>query len=441
MDISKDFELFNEFTKDYIPTDGADSSPYYFYNAAVDKIRQGSDDMAIILLKKAVSCDEFVPEAYALLALCLYKNKEEEEALELLKTVIKKDPGNTVAHHYIEKLFNIQNKKKPKDKPQNVDTKAVVKTVTDIKTEPKQKRAKKTEAVHSTKQASNNIREKIVKKETGNKTKSLMPVITAIVLILFAGGVVGYLIGYDASKAGLSDMNDLMKQYQDQIQGYRENETVLTNDIANLQKNINDLTENNKALLQAIQEKDLEIKQGNTRFILSDIQALLSENDYETAVLELDKLSVNDLDEDIRQIYNRLYEQTYEKLCTSLYNQGMSLYDNNRFADAHELFDRVIDTGFKFGLIDHVYYRAGRCIYELGNYEEAINYFDYLSENYAEFQYIDYATYYKGRSYQFLGEYTKAKEIYIFARDNYTQTPLRNSIFARINEINAILNQ
>jgi hypothetical protein len=64
MEKRNDIDLFEEFSPETVPGGGSYDSPYLFYNQALEKLKQGSDDMAIILLKKAVASDEFVPQAY-----------------------------------------------------------------------------------------------------------------------------------------------------------------------------------------------------------------------------------------------------------------------------------------------------------------------------------------------------------------------------------------
>ena len=58
---------------------------------------------------------------------------------------------------------------------------------------------------------------------------------------------------------------------------------------------------------------------------------------------------------------------------------------------------------------------------------------------YPDYKNTDYTYYYTGRAYQYTEQYEKAKEVYIYARDNFPRSSLRDSIFTRINEVNAKL--
>ena len=102
-------------------------------------------------------------------------------------------------------------------------------------------------------------------------------------------------------------------------------------------------------------------------------------------------------------------------------------------------FERGIETEYECEYTADFYYRAGRCIYETGDYASCIPFFDVIAQKYSDYQYIDYAYYYTGRAYQFQEEYQKAKEIFIYVRDHFPESPLRESIITRINEINARL--
>lgn len=154
MEKRNDIDLFEEFSPETVPGGGSYDSPYLFYNQALEKLKQGSDDMAIILLKKAVASDEFVPQAYLLLALSLYKNKEVSEAKSVLKALLSIDPKNEQARYYMNRLFSNPSKKSTKKKlslqkvvgPHVVSTdkqKIVQKAKPEKKTKPQQNQSSK----------------------------------------------------------------------------------------------------------------------------------------------------------------------------------------------------------------------------------------------------------------------------------------------------------
>jgi tetratricopeptide (TPR) repeat protein len=82
------------------------------YNKALDLCLQGSDDLAIIQLKKIVALNGKFVKAQLLLAL-IYMSKEEwDKAYPLLKKVTQVDRGNTQAQNYLREIAQHKNAQK-----------------------------------------------------------------------------------------------------------------------------------------------------------------------------------------------------------------------------------------------------------------------------------------------------------------------------------------
>ncbi len=74
------------------------------YNTALGLTRQGSDDLAIIQLKKVVNLNPNFIRAYQLLALLLMKTGEKERAKKVLLKASKIDVTNTTTLRYMQEL-------------------------------------------------------------------------------------------------------------------------------------------------------------------------------------------------------------------------------------------------------------------------------------------------------------------------------------------------
>lgn len=74
------------------------------YNNALMSAKQGSDDLAIIQLKKVITLNTHFIRAYQLLALLYMKNGEAERAKKYLIKVAKIDVSNTITLRYIREL-------------------------------------------------------------------------------------------------------------------------------------------------------------------------------------------------------------------------------------------------------------------------------------------------------------------------------------------------
>jgi tetratricopeptide (TPR) repeat protein len=75
------------------------------YNGALEYLRQKSDDMAIIQLKKAIEINPGFIDAMNLLALCCLIQKDREKAQSLVEKTLAIDSGNEIALRYYKELF------------------------------------------------------------------------------------------------------------------------------------------------------------------------------------------------------------------------------------------------------------------------------------------------------------------------------------------------
>ena len=86
------------------------------YNTALDLCHQGSDDLAIIQLKKIISMNPNYIKAHLLLALLYMDHEEYDKAYPVLKRVTQIDHGNTQAQRYLREISRIKKQKGSKAK-------------------------------------------------------------------------------------------------------------------------------------------------------------------------------------------------------------------------------------------------------------------------------------------------------------------------------------
>lgn len=95
------------------------------FNVALDLCRQGSDDVAIIQLKKIVSLNPNYIKASLLLALLYMERENWDKAQHILKKVVRIDRGNTQAQLYLKEISRQKQSKgmtKAKDRVKNKDS-------------------------------------------------------------------------------------------------------------------------------------------------------------------------------------------------------------------------------------------------------------------------------------------------------------------------------
>ena len=91
-----------------------------FYNQAIAYLQQGSDDLALIQLKRALEYNKNFVEACNLMTLCCLQENNIERASYFVQKVLKIDQYNPLALRYAREL-NIAEKKETKNNT-NTDT-------------------------------------------------------------------------------------------------------------------------------------------------------------------------------------------------------------------------------------------------------------------------------------------------------------------------------
>ncbi len=92
------------------------------YNRALDLCHQGSDDLAIIQLKKIISMNSKFIKAHLLLALLYMEHEEPDKAYPILKRVVQIDHGNTQAQRYLREISRANRQKHTKPRSKDKDS-------------------------------------------------------------------------------------------------------------------------------------------------------------------------------------------------------------------------------------------------------------------------------------------------------------------------------
>lgn len=96
------------------------------FNKALDLCHQGSDDLAIIQLKKIISMNTKFVKAHLLLALLYMEHEEWDKAYPILKRVTQIDHGNTQAQRYLREISRVNKQKNGKTKARGKDKDSIV---------------------------------------------------------------------------------------------------------------------------------------------------------------------------------------------------------------------------------------------------------------------------------------------------------------------------
>ncbi len=337
------------------------------YNLALESAQQGTDDLAIIQLKKVVGMHPNFIRAMLLLALLHMKGNELERASRLLKRVLKIDRSNTMALRYLAEVEHSVNSGVPvnsEDPESPLDIFAGG--------------------------PSPAFEEERFREDKPN----VMAFVGLLAGILIGIAVVFFLI-VPGREAGIRE------EYMAQEKDYSESLNSKIAQIRSLETRIAALELNNEELERNLSEATTKVEYvayenpEHMELFASLFEAVNVYVDYlvdrhlkEDAGKSADEAlcikAANALVEvDISLTENEQAKQYYRKMCDNVlpdaasykYQYGRSDFDNGRYEDAiQDLLDAYrYDADY-----DRPIYYLGRSYQELGNKEQAIYYFDLL---------------------------------------------------------------
>lgn len=339
--------------------DGLDEVPdnvkesIVLYNDAIASIEKGSEDIALIALKKAISMNPGFSEAMNLLGLCYADKGEFDRASEMFDKVMDSERNGANALVYKKQLesggsLNINSA------PENKKSR---------------KNAEKADTPKSVESKTN---------KTGN-TKS--PIIRYLICFLLGVAVIlvvcyPYIFG---SKNTGNDSEEMHKDYSELQQKY-----------TNLNNDYNELKTQDELKLQ-------QLEQNNAKLIyLDDLQVLLGvyraaeEDKYEEAADALLTINGLTLENEDKASFDELSKTVMPLAAAAAYEEGKLLCQIRRqYADALAKLSKVNKYVSDYKYTDVTYF-IGKCHQMLGEYDSAIEYYNIILEKYPGSFYVQY---------------------------------------------------
>lgn len=319
----------------------------FLYNKAIESLASGSEDIAIIELKKATSMNPQFYEAMNLLGICYSYLDDKEKAAETFNKVIKAESNSILAMNYIQR-FGLSESVAPQKSKQ-------AKPAADQPGEPlKRIRADKTPS-----------RNKHVNKQ---KIFNIARIGAGFALGLLLSAILFLSLPQkeaeppvpDQSMAGSSD-NDMKAEYEAK---YAE----LDNKYSLLQKDKESLA------LQADYYK--------ATLKLYEINALASDKKYEDAAGMLLLMKTVEFKDTEKDFFNKLYQSVMPQAAQMAYDQGYKLYNARKYQDSLKKLEKVQVYDPQFKRMDAVLYYMGRSCQFLKDSRSAVALFQKLIDGY-----------------------------------------------------------
>lgn len=327
------------------------------YNQALESLRRGSEDIAIIELKKAISLNPEFSEAQNLLGLCYVYINEIQEAERLFRKVVNNEKNGIKALNYLTRL-------KKENSPGVILPAETVSSPSREDSKP---------AVIKIMRKKDNIKSVILRYVLG---------FTAGVMAMFIFSY-PYLFKDDKKDPG-TDKSIAASVNQ------------LTEELQNLQ-------EEYRQLSLRYEEKETELDEKNTAYesLKASYDAAVEERNYYEYIVELYQAT---------ELY---LLNKYSDAAETLLLIDKNKLRSNELVKYNELSGNIMPKA-----ADQVY-EEGMSLWNTGNYEAAILKFDKITIYDESFVRLDRAIYYKGKCYQALEDYEKAMECYNFIIDNF----------------------
>lgn len=314
------------------------------YNKALGYLRQKNMDMAIIRLKKAVSIHPQLVEAKVLLGLSYMNEKQFHKANELIKKVLLIDRGHERALLYFKEMIE-------------EDTETIAPY----------------ELEYHTKSAKQIKPSRVIDRGVMFRRYLLYFLLGSVAMLL----IDRYLIlpseikSYHIESARLMESEEILTQkmqsltteYNIKVAELESSKTKLENEVASYEVQISELAQKEK---------------------LTNARELVDERSYVEAAQILYSVASSKLDEVSKNQFAELKQKTYPNAIETLYNEGISLYNQDNLAEANARFEAILLYEPEEYMARKALYYIG-CIYEKnGDIENAKKYYEKIVADYSD---------------------------------------------------------
>ena len=314
------------------------------YNQALIYCQQGSEDLAVIQLKKILSINPKLVKAHQLLALLYIRDRKYDLARKSQRAAEKIDRGNTTTMGYLAEI--------------------------DGHTGNGQEKSKKQKKKESTVEY-NTGNDTIIQPTNLRDNSGWMMILNILVGLVIGVTVTCFLIVPNIQQTLQKDANTAVSDANDAIAAKNQEIKELEEQVTKLTRNVEDANE----------EKDVSAAQ-----TVSYQKLLLAYQSYQQGGLEeatatLQEVDKKQLDAGAKQVYDSIQTEIHSKFLETAYNDGYSAYMSRNYQQAAELLQKVVDMDDTYNNGDAIYYLAQsyRCIEE---YQKAADLYQKVIDEY-----------------------------------------------------------
>lgn len=333
------------------------------YNKALENIRQSSEDIAIIELKKAISMNTNFHEAMNLLGVCYIFTKEFSKAAEILEKVASAEKNGVKAQNYLN-IINSGNTQEFDNMGGSIPSGISKQDNLKIKS--------------AFKSVSSHLM--IGEKEERNNgiLLKLASAFVAGIVVMFILSFLFKTVPEDVDVTGRLDEAPTTSQQEiDEI----------------MEQKVKELEDMNRNLESQLAKSISELDYFKNISRLSEVENLNAAKKYEAAADILVAMKSINFKEEDKIKYDKLYGSIAPKAAWTVFSEGNNLSLNKKYQEAVVKLSKVPVYGNDWSYMDATYYRLGVSYKGLNQTQKALEVFNKLVAEFPDSQFSQYAKY------------------------------------------------
>ncbi|HHV59673.1 MAG TPA: tetratricopeptide repeat protein [Clostridiaceae bacterium] len=337
------------------------------YNKALENLKIGSEDIAIIGLKKAVSMNPEFLKAMNLLGLAYCIVNDFDSAAEVFRQVIDAEKNSVKALEYLNSISSAN----------TGDTKAI--------RPKKEKEIKLKPAKSAAPSAAPKEGDSTIKSFKFNTINYLLGAATGVAIIIFLGFIYFFFLdtGTDAGNAGnINNPLDtaISQRIREELESeYKEQLAAKDNEIGKLEQDLEAAKESANYLKNVI--------------LLNEVKHLFALEEYEKAADRFIEIKDLEFTGDDKKTFDKIKTDEMNKAIWSIYNQGLDYFKKAQYSQALERFVKVEGYVDEWSNMDWLLYHMGVCYKELNDSRKALEMFEKIKDEYQNSGTIQYVNY------------------------------------------------
>lgn len=313
------------------------------YNYALNYAKQGSDDLAVIQLKKVLNTNPNLIKGHLLLALLYMKRGDYERARKPITKALKIDSNNPLAKKYLKEI-NLA-----------TDTKRI-----DIVKESKKEAFRDYDKEQTEKELKNGYDVTITRRKSVYKESNtgLFTVINVVIGVVIGVAMTFFLLMPAKEKSIKDNHNKEILKLNTQIDTVNNEKKELQNQIENLESEKTNLS------------GQLDSKGSENAQILADYDNLISAvnyfntNDFVNCAESLKKIANNARTEIFTTLYNTIQPESYKQAAESSFSKGRTELSAATTLEAYDAAIADLSKCFEYDFLSIDYVSAGDALGE-----------------------------------------------------------------------------